>query len=163
VNSPNFPPLNPSLLKQLSTVQRTDDLYYPCCATLVDGREVDCVYLSEASSWFWQWGVWPRDDEGKRSLDLKLIVSLRDSPSRLPAKFAQQLYSAGESGMGYTIFTVEFLDGSKQAYQSGNAIDFVRYPLGQKPETVARVHPHEGRWDDPVSVPNYYWCLYGTT
>ena len=163
MTGPTFPPLNVKLSEQLSEVRQTDNLYFPCCATLVDGSEIDCVYLAEASRWFMQWGIWPDDDKGKQSLDLKRIESLRDSPSRLPAKFAEELYSAGESGMGYTIFTVEFSDGSKQAYHAGGAIDFVRYPPRQGSETVTTVYPHEGRTDNPVGVPDYFWCLYNAT
>ena len=163
MTGPTFPPLNGQFYQQLSNIPQTDNLYFPCRATLVDGSEIDYVYLAEASVWYKRWGVWPEEDDGKRSLDLMLVDSLKDSPSRLPAEFAQQLYSAGESGVGYTIFTVEFSDGSKQAYHAGGAIDFVRYPLGQGPETVTTVYPHEGRTDNPVGVPDYLWCLYNAT
>jgi hypothetical protein len=36
------------------------------------------------------------------------VAEVRDSPRRLPARFANELYQHGESGMGYTIFTVVF-------------------------------------------------------
>jgi hypothetical protein len=78
----------------------------------------------------------------------------------LPARFANKLYNAGESGMGYTIFTVVFSDGTKQAYSAGNAVDFIRYPEGKGPADVADVLPHEGRNEIQIRVPEYYWCLY---
>ncbi len=63
--------------------------------------------------------------------------------------------------MGYTIFTIVFVDGTQQACVAGNAIDFVRYPQGKGPGDVVAVHPHEGRNADPlVQVPPYCWCLY---
>jgi hypothetical protein len=66
----------------------------------------------------------------------------------------------GESGMGYTIFTVVFADGSRQAYSCGNAVDFIRYPEGAGPKDVVDVLPHEGRNAEPVRCPEYYWCLF---
>ena len=57
--------------------------------------------------------------------------ALAESPRRLPAQFANKLYKSGESGMGYTIFTVIFADGSRQAYGTGNAVDFISYPEGK--------------------------------
>ena len=62
--------------------------------------------------------------------------------------------------MGYTVFTVVFKDGTRQAYITGNAVDFVRYPEGKGTEDVARVLPHEGRNAEPIRAPEYYWCLY---
>jgi len=136
-------------------------MYYPCAARLKTGELVECVYLSEAETWFRSWGVWPEDDAGKRSIKLLDIESLRESRLRLPATFANQLYAAGESGMGYTIFTVEFRDGSSSAYQTGNAVDFIDYPDGKGPTDVVRVVPHAGRNSPNRRVgPDYYWCLF---
>ena len=98
---------------------------------------------------------------GKISIDVNTVVSIAESPHRLPAKFANELYAAGESGMGYTIFTVEFQDGSRAAYSTGNAIDFIEYPSGQIAENVVNVIPHQGRNDRKIrSCSNYAWCLY---
>lgn len=162
MTAPVFPRLSAKLARQLEAVEQTEGLYYPCCVTLKDGRELDHVFLAENSRWIAQWGIWPQDDHGKRSLDLNEVESLHSSPSRLPAKFAEQLYSEGESGMGYTIFTVVFADGVRQAYHAGNAIDFIRYPPGQGPQTVAAVFPHQGRAEPTVAAPEYYWCLYAS-
>jgi len=100
------------------------------------------------------------DDRGKKSIPIQEIVKVEDSPARLPVHFADQLYRAGESGMGYTIFTVVFSDGCRQAYSSGNAVDFIRYPNGKSGLDVVAVEPHEGRGADPVTSPGWYWCLY---
>ncbi len=62
--------------------------------------------------------------------------------------------------MGYTIFTVVFSDGSRQAYVTGNAVDFIRYPGDKGPADVVKVLPHEGRNTEMVKAPEYYWCLY---
>lgn len=156
-----FPLLTEALAIQLSAIPQTDDLYYPCIATLRDGAVLDCVYLAEARPWFRAWGVWPQEDAAKRFIDLNEVVALSDSPSRLPPRFANELYRSGESGMGYTIFTVRFRDGSSMAVSTGNAVDFVDFPPGQSPQTITAVFPHVGR-DDPGlrPAPHYRWCLF---
>lgn len=160
--SRRYPPLSKDLAAQVASVPLTDGLYHPCSVILDDGCLVDRVYLAAAEPWFRTWGIWPEDDSGKRSVDIRRVASINESPSRLPARFADELYKAGESGMGYTIFTVRFRDGSSMAVGTGNAVDFIDYPDGQSPQTVVDVLPHIGR-DDPHlrSGPEYYWCLYG--
>ena len=75
--------------------------------------------------------------------------------------FANRLYAEGESGMGYTIFTVEFRDGRSVVVGTGNAIDFITYPQGQSKETVVNVLPHVGRGDPLINrAPPFHWCLY---
>ena len=160
--SRRYPQLSPGLARQLCAVPVSNGIYHPCAVVLIDGTVKDRVYVVGAAPWFQIWGVWPEDDRGKLSLDVGGVLSINDSPSRLPARFADELYRAGESGMGYTIFTVRFHDGSSIAIQTGNAIDFIDYPHGQDPQTVVGVLPHVGR-DDPHlrSTPDYSWCLYG--
>ena len=139
----------------------TAGLYYPCKVVLKSGSYLDYVYLTEASKWYESWGVWPKEDKGKFSIRLEDIRSVESSPSRLPATFANKLYSAGESGMGYSIYTVVFSDGTQQAYGGGNAVDFIDFPQGQSVDTVADVLPHVGRDDPLIRIrPNYHWCLY---
>jgi hypothetical protein len=136
--------------------------YRPCMVTLADGRTLECVYIVEAVSYFQVWGVWPEDDRGKRSVRIEDVVEIRDSPLRLPAGLANQLYEAGESGMGYLIFTAEFRDATRQAYVTGNAVDFIVPPRGLKASDAIRVISHEGRYDAPVPSPDYWWCLFTT-
>ena len=63
--------------------------------------------------------------------------------------------------MGYTVFTVVFADGQKQACVTGNAVDFIRYPDGKTSSDVRAVIAHEGKRDDSlVKSPQWYWCLY---
>jgi hypothetical protein len=161
--SSRYPPLSPDLARQLSAVPVSGGIYYPCSVVLNDGTVKDRVYVVEAGPWFRDWGVWPEDDRGKRSVDIRTVTSINDSLSRLPARFADELYRAGESGMGYTIFTVRFRDGSSIVVATGNAVDFIDYPEGQSPETVVGVLPHVGRNDPHLrSGPEYWWCLYET-
>ena len=153
--------LNDDLRKQLSAIQTGDGLIFPCLVTFEDATEQDKVFLAHSEEWIKHWGVWPEDDKSKQSVDVRAIASIRESPTRLPAKFAAEIYKAGESGMGYCLFKVMFTDGSEQAYSSGNAVDFIDYPVGQSPSTVIGVVPHAGRTDTTRRhAPDYAWCLF---
>lgn len=157
-----YPPLSPDLKKQLQYIQSGDGIAYPCSVKTDQGLVMDRVYLAPAAEWIVHWGVWPEDDPAKRSVDVRQVVSISNSPTALPAIYAKKLYAAGESGMGYTVFTVVFSDGLRQAYATGNAIDFIDYPAGQSPATVADVLPHVGRDDARLMRgPDYSWCLFG--
>ena len=159
-----YPKLPDHLQPQLDAITPSVDgdmKYYPCKVRLHDGSEIDHVYLVAEAPYIRNWGVYPREDPHKAEVLAGDIASLAESPSRLPARFANELYKAGESGMGYTLFTVVFADGSRQAYSAGNAIDFIEYPPGKGPQDVAQVLPHEGRSDKHrIDAPDFHWCIY---
>lgn len=134
--------------------------YYPCRVTLKSGESIDRVYVAPEEPYFYYWGVYPEDDPAKRWIRIEDVVEVQDSPTRLPARFANEIYRQGESGMGYSIFAVVFSDGNRQACVTGGAVDFIHYPLGKGPSDVVEVLPHEGRDAQPVKGPEYYWCLY---
>ena len=159
-----FPELPRDLEEQLQAVVPSHDAqlaYRPCKATLRDGTVIERVYVLDAQSYISQWGAWPTDDGGKHSVDIAQVIRLEESPHRLPADMADQLYKAGESGMGYMVFTVVFKDGTHEAYVSGNAVDFIAYPVGKSGKDVRSVIPHRGSDAPLVDHSPYHWCLYG--
>ena len=161
MGAPSYAKLSEELRGQLMAVPVSNGIYHPCSVRLKSGVHVDCVYFAEAARWYEMWGIWPEADRGKFAISLDDVDSIEPSPSRLPVEFAEKLYAAGESGMGYTIFTVVFADGARQAYGGGNAIDFVDYPLFQSAETVVDVLPHAGSDDLKIkNAPKYFWCLF---
>ena len=165
-----YPKLSPELKRQLAAIIPSVEpivglAYYPCVATLNDGTLLDRVYLVSHVPWIKLWGVYPSQDQGKSELHLSDVASIADSPSRLPARFANELYAAGESGMGYTLFTVVFQgetpeSQTRQAYLTGNAVDFIEYPPGKGPQDVHSVLPHTGRDSNYRNAPAYCWCFY---
>jgi hypothetical protein len=160
---PHIPNLPDKLRDDLSAItpSRSGDLtYWPCAARMKDGTALVSVYVVPEGPYIKHWGIYPTQDRGKSHISVADVDALAESPRRLPAQFANKLYENGESGMGYTIFTVVFADGSRQAYSCGNAVDFVRYPEGKGPDDVVDVLPHEGRNAEPVRCPEYYWCLF---
>lgn len=160
---PDIPRLSDKLRDDLSAITPSTDgdlTYWPCAARMKDGTVLICVYVVPEGPYIRHWGVYPQQDRGKSYISLSDVGAFAESPGRLPARFADKLYKSGESGMGYTIFTVVFADGSRQAYVTGGAVDFIRYPEGKGPTDVIDVLPHEGRNAEPVSSPEYYWCLF---
>ena len=102
--------------------------YFPCMVHLTNGEQHDCVYVVDAKSYIRIWGVWPDEDCGKRALAIQDVAQIHLSPSRLPVQFARQMYAVGESGMGYCIFTLQFADGTRQTYCTGNLLIFQNFP-----------------------------------
>ena len=116
--------------------------------------------MMEYETYIKVWGVDPEDDRGKESVAIAQIIEIRESPWRLPIALANELYGAGESGMGYLLFTVEFSNGFVQPYVTGNAVDFIVPPPGLRVADARKVQPHEGRYSNPQPAPDYFWCLY---
>ena len=63
----------------------------------------------------------------------------------MPAHLATRLYAAGESGMGYEIFTMDLRSGQSLVFVTGNLVDFPDLPEGVTCDDILDVHPHEGR------------------
>ena len=158
-----YSPLLPHIREALKTIEPSRDgelVYYPCRTVLKSGEACDTVYIVPEKPYMKYWGVYPENDSGKRWIRMEDIAEVQESPTRLPAQFANEIYKDGESGMGYTIFTVVFADGVRQACVSGNAVDFIQFPIGKGPKDVVKVIPHEGREASLVKSPEWYWCLY---
>jgi hypothetical protein len=161
-----YPVLPLHIRESLKAIQPSGDeklAYFPCRATLSDGRVLDTVYIVAEEPYIKYWGIWPEQDNGKKWIRIEQVQRVEDSPTRLPARFANELYESGESGRGYTVFTVVFADGHEQACVTGNALDFISYPPGKGPLDVVDVIPHKGKRDASlVTSPEWYWCLHST-
>lgn len=134
--------------------------YRPCQVKLNNGETINNVYIVEERSYMKAWGVMPNDDSGKKYVLIENVVEINDSPNRLLPDFANKIYKAGESGMGYYLFKIVFENGQKLDVASGNAVDFVPLPDGQTSKTIIDVLPHEGSREKFIKSPEYYWCLY---
>jgi hypothetical protein len=156
------PPLSDDLRRQLESVEpsRGELAYWPCEATLDDGTVRDCVYVQNSKRWFPVWGVDPEDDQGKRSVPIERVVAIRESPTRLPPRFANKMYDAGESGMGGCFFRLVLRDGRHLDCASGNAVDFPTWPEGVAPSDVVDLVPHAGERSMARPGRDYAWALY---
>lgn len=173
----DIPKITPQLLEQLNKIKPSKDEfatvieYYPCKVTLKDGQSFDRVYVQELESYIKHWGISPKDDAFKYSIPIAEAARIEESPFRLPAKLADKMYQAGESGMGYCVFTLVLEDGRELPYITGNAVDFPNLPDDVNSSMIIDLLPHEGRkvfqdergrhWLDPSKQgAKYDLCLY---
>ncbi|WP_062318038.1 hypothetical protein [Demequina maris] len=135
--------------------------YSPCRVTLRSGEVLDRVYVVDESQFSRSWGT------AASRVSIEDVVRIEDSPVRLPADLANKLYEAGESGMGYTMFSARMRDGEQLPFVVGNAVDFPNWRPGLDPRDVVDVVPHAGRAEFRDRQPRiheksapYEWCLY---
>jgi hypothetical protein len=107
----------------------------PCTLILRDGSTVVRALASEEARGF-QTDGWIHPDE---------VAEVRLCRYRMPAHLASRLYAAGESGMGYEIFTLDLRSGQSLVFVTGNLVDFPDLPEGVTTDDILDVHPHEGR------------------
>ncbi|MFN8414265.1 MAG: hypothetical protein U0Z26_17930 [Anaerolineales bacterium] len=158
------------LLKQLMKIEPSTFLnmeYRPCKVYMKNGNIIRNAYICEAEMYLKTWGVWPEDDKEKSFISIQDVSDIEESELRIPARLANKMYKAGESGMGYCIFTLVLKDGRKLPCLTGNAVDFVDFPLEVNPDMIADLLPHQGRELFQKSNSGfytqgakYYWCLY---
>jgi hypothetical protein len=111
--------------------------------------------MSEAEARAWELAV--------HAVALDEAVSIVESPFRLPARVAQKLYDAGETGMGWHAFTLVLRDGTKLPCTTGNLLDFLDLPPGVDPEDILDATAAEGMFvGSSEHVGNAHWdiCVY---
>lgn len=155
--------ISESLKRQLLKVEPSKDWiieYRPCEVTLKNGKQLDRVYIVESDSYLKAWGIMPDQDKGKNFVLVEDIEEIRESSLRMPAKLANKLYKAGESGMGYCLYKMTLDNGESIDVVAGNAIDFPPLPQGIRSNNIKDVFPHQGSRQNPTKSPNYIWCIY---
>ena len=150
---PGYPELPDSLRPQLATIQpnKCDELQYnPCQVQLRSGATIDRVYIVAEASYISLWGVYPEQDRGKFWIGIEDGVLAVESPSRLPARFADH---------GLSNFHPCLCRWNETSVRDGQRRRF-EYPEDKKPSVVIAVLPHVGRDQNPRSLPKYRWCLH---
>lgn len=153
-------PISRVLQQQLADITPSKDSvlkYYPCQVELKDGTVLDNVYIADYDSYISSYSVLPGDDQ---LILIEDVIVIHDSPNRLPAKLANKLYNAGESGMGYCVFRLLYDTGDTFDVLTGNAVDFVPSPEDLSVNHIVDVLPHEGSRQDYTEGLSYSWCLY---
>ena len=82
----------------------------------------------------------------------------------MPAKLATKLYEAGESGMGYEIFTLRMKSNEEFVFVTNNVVDFPDLPEGFTTSDIKSVFPHKGR-EHAMGTSHrrgadFQWCFY---
>lgn len=135
--------------------------HYPCAVTLASGEFLDFVYIVESKGFLYCWSVLPEEDPGKKSIYLNDVKEIHPSPNRIPALLAADLYEAGETGMGFIVFEMEFSDGEKLSAISGNAVDFVNLPDSRSVSDIVKVRKIEDRdYKSFLQPPEIHFCLF---
>jgi hypothetical protein len=133
---------------------------YPCSARLRDDTVLKCVYFVDAAAFRRFWGRDRPEDVpgGKQSISPSQVVSIKESPLRLPARFANEIYRAGESGMGYFDFCLVFSWWCRRDYVVGGLVDFLEYPRWRGPSDVKRVILYRNK-RKVRRTPEAWWCI----
>jgi len=96
-----------------------------------------------------------------KTIHVSDLEEIDESPFRIPARFATQLYISGESGMGYTLFSIDFRCQLKTYHIGYSVLDFIIFPSGCNQSDIIRVLPCKY---DPLlkfqEPPDYIWCLF---
>jgi hypothetical protein len=157
-----FKPCNvasPELTRKIRAVEPSKaygQLTYPCAVVLKDGRKLARVACIEEAH-----GLY-----GKDWIPLEDIQDVEESVFRLPAALASQIYAAGESGMGYSLFTVQLASGDDFVCVTGSAlVDFPELPAGIQSKDIVEVLPDCGR-ERTLAGGHYFgsarasWCYF---
>jgi len=102
--------------------------FYPASAILKNGNVLDCVYFVHKKN----------GTSGK--IDIKDIEDIKESSYRLPARFANEIYQHGETGMGWIGFNIEMRDYRGFCYFNTGAIDFIDLPDGYEMNDIIGVN-----------------------
>jgi hypothetical protein len=133
---------------------------YPCSVELYDGTSLRCVYIGRKAD-FERWFGAGRPPEvyGPAWIEPGKIRTIKESPQRLPARFATEL-SRNETGMSYWIFTVKFAWFWRHQYFQ-QFVDFLDYPRWLGPSDLRSIVYHRGKRDVKLisRLPIYYCVL----
>lgn len=132
--------------------------YYPCGVVLKDGIRNDQVLFVNRADFLKHWGWIPKPEV---SIQLEEVVDIYASPFRLPAELAQEVYSRGETGMGFYGFWLIMKDGERFPYITGGAVDLIELPEGYSMKDIKEVGPptRSGEGHRIYRHKVYYWCL----
>ena len=117
------------------------------------------MYFLEENDFLKLWGKTPETDFEHKHVAVGDISAIEESRFRLPAKFANEVYRAGESGMGWFDFTLVFTRWCWRNYMVGSFIDFLEYPLWFGPKDVRAVVLYRRKLKDRGAL-DTYWCVF---
>lgn len=127
------------MLAQIPPSKHRETEYRPAQLRLRDGSVVPCAYVMPEDYFL------GRVPSGPDFISIDAVEAIEECRHRLPAEIATRVHNAGETGMGYCLFTIKFSDGSKAVFNvSSTGLDFVDYPAGKSQADVVDVIPHAG-------------------
>jgi hypothetical protein len=162
--SPGLPKLSPTLRQELDKIEPSvfapGVLLYPCSARLKDGVDIACVYFVEAATFRRLFSFEePQAMPGLRWISPDAIAAITPNPNRLPAAFANEIYSVSDAGWGARKFALVFSWWCRRDYLVGGFVDFLEYPLGRGSSDVRKVILY-GTKRSVRRVPETLWCVF---
>jgi hypothetical protein len=150
------------LLRELGAIEPSEKgprvQLRPCSARLHDGTFSECVYFITANAAERLFGFGGGLE--RPCIPLEQVASVAESPKRLPASFANQIYRAAETHNSCYLFTLVFSRWRRRGYLVLGPVDFLFFPRGQGPSDVKGVL--HGGPKRPTGVPEYRWCVYSS-
>lgn len=155
-------PLGMSLREDLdrlphSSFPTLEDPYHAARVVTTNGQTHSNVSFVSQKNYLEIWGPDPDRDYILPSQ----VRTISASPNQLPPRYADQIYSHGESGMGFVVFRLGFRDGTHADFSSGGLAEFVMLPSGYTFEDIVGVK-FPTSWEEASlrHVPSYYWCVF---
>jgi hypothetical protein len=134
---------------------------YPCAVRLLDGTTLNRVVLINSATARRLFGPSGLAAVSERlRVPTELVASVAESPERLPARFANEIYREGETHYGIFTFTLVFSRWRRQRYLTGGFIDFPVFPGSYGPMDVKEVILRSGA-DRASPAKEVKWCVYG--
>jgi len=134
---------------------------------LRQGELYERVYVMDRDTYVQLGGIWPDPPDGTSALAIENIDWIEDSPHRLTPEIATKIYEAGETGLGYRVFTLLLENGTRLPYSTGRQVDFLELPPGVTTWDIVDVLPHVGReffqgkgFQPYTHAGSFDWCLY---
>jgi hypothetical protein len=165
-----YAPIRYDLLDQLLRVEASKDgtiEYRPCSVLLRQGELFERVYVMNRDMYVQVGGIWPDPPDVSTALAIENVDWIEDSPHRLPQEIATKIYEAGETGLGFRVFTLVLENGSRLPFSTGRQVDFLELPPGVTPWDIVDVLPHTGReffqgkgFQPHTHAASFEWCLY---
>lgn len=132
---------------------------YPCLARLSGGGTRECVYFVELATFKLLFrGMAPESMTGLSWIRADQVISIEESPLRLPPRFANRIYGAGERWGAYS-FTLIFSWWCRRKYLVIGFVDFLSYPQGRGPSDVKDVVLYKIN-EESTPGPKYHWCVF---
>jgi hypothetical protein len=157
------PKLNPKAQNDLDLIEvsvlPSGPVIYPCSARMLNGATCECVYFVEIACFKQLFrGLGPESMRSLLWISGQEVIDIEESPARLPARFANKIYQAGEHWGSYS-FTLIFSWWCRPDYLVGGFIDFLTYPSGRRPADVKEVILYR-RHKRATPVRQAYWCVF---
>lgn len=179
--------MNEKEIKQflVANIEPVADVYsrraYRAAVYLRDGTYLPCVVFRKASD-IVELALRRFDETRSQKLDRSMgyrsvvevfvtggnrlavydVDRVTTSPFALPTRFRDQLWSAGETAMGWISFTATMDDEQEFWFGTSFNIDFFEMPSGYTADRITAIHPHNALQGVYLRDKPFFDCCIGS-